>query len=235
MASLFSPQLKRLLNYVRPYSFRLGAGILLLAFVALAEGGVALMVAPGGGPRFESLRSGFDAGPGEIALVRSHHLSQRFFSAENPQRLDGFHHSLCLILYVSKAIAEYLGTTEIQYVGQAAVTDLRNQVYARLIRQPMGFFQHNPTGRLNSTVINDVERTRIALSEYLADLFQKGFTFLVFVTVLAGGELEHGAGCGVSPAIGHPPGQQIRPQNSAFGGKQPEPPGGPQPDFAGNG
>ena len=46
MASLFSPQLKRLLSYVRPYSFRLGAGILLLAFVALAEGGVALMVAP---------------------------------------------------------------------------------------------------------------------------------------------------------------------------------------------
>ena len=42
VASLFSPQLKRLLNYVRPYSFRLGRGILLLAFVALAEGGVAL-------------------------------------------------------------------------------------------------------------------------------------------------------------------------------------------------
>jgi ATP-binding cassette, subfamily B, bacterial MsbA len=61
---------------------------------------------------------------------------------------------------------------------------LRNQVYARLIRQPMGFFQHNSTGRLHSTVINDVERTRIALSEYLADLFQKGFTFLVFVSVL---------------------------------------------------
>ena len=46
MASLFSPQLKRLLAYVRPYSLRLVAGILLLAFVALAEGGVALMVAP---------------------------------------------------------------------------------------------------------------------------------------------------------------------------------------------
>jgi len=36
VASLFSPQLKRLLNYVQPYSFRLGAGILLpiLALVA---------------------------------------------------------------------------------------------------------------------------------------------------------------------------------------------------------
>ena len=37
MASLFSPQLKRLLAYVRPYSLRLTAGILLLAFVALVQ------------------------------------------------------------------------------------------------------------------------------------------------------------------------------------------------------
>ena len=44
MASWLSPELKRLLNYVRPYSFRLTVGVLLLAFVALAEGGVALMI-----------------------------------------------------------------------------------------------------------------------------------------------------------------------------------------------
>ncbi len=42
MASLFSPQLKRLLTYVRPYSFRFTVGVILVAFVALAEGGVAL-------------------------------------------------------------------------------------------------------------------------------------------------------------------------------------------------
>ncbi|MDQ1405824.1 MAG: ATP-binding cassette, subfamily bacterial MsbA [Acidobacteriaceae bacterium] len=183
MASLFSPQLKRLLAYVRPYSLRLGAGILLLAFVALAEGGVALMVAPAVDRVLNPAAVG-----SLLALVklpwswRTIYLNDFF-----PPRIHNvwtvFAFAL-LLLYFSKAVAEYLGTTEIQYVGQAAVTDLRNQVYARLIRQPMGFFQHNSTGRLHSTVINDVERTRIALSEYLADLFQKGFTFLVFVGVL---------------------------------------------------
>lgn len=183
MASLFSPQLKRLLAYVRPYSLRLVAGILLLAFVALAEGGVALMVAPAVDRVLNPAAVG-----SLLALVklpwsgRTIYLNDFF-----PPRIHNvwtvFAFAL-LILYFSKAIAEYLGSTEIQYVGQAAVTDLRNQVYARLIRQPMGFFQHNSTGRLNSTVINDVERTRVALSEYLADLFQKGFTFLVFVCVL---------------------------------------------------
>jgi ATP-binding cassette, subfamily B, bacterial MsbA len=183
VASLFAPQLKRLLAYVRPYSLRLVAGILLLAFVALAEGGVALMVAPAVDRVLNPAAVG-----SLLALVklpwsgRTIYLNDFF-----PPRIHNvwtvFAFAL-LILYFSKAVAEYLGSTEIQYVGQAAVTDLRNQVYARLIRQPMGFFQHNSTGRLNSTVINDVERTRVALSEYLADLFQKGFTFLVFVCVL---------------------------------------------------
>lgn len=89
-----------------------------------------------------------------------------------------------LMIFGIKAVAEYLGTTQIQYVGHAAVTDLRNAVYARLIRQPIGFFQHHPTGRLLSVAINDVERTRIALSEYLADLFREGFTLIVFATVV---------------------------------------------------
>ncbi|MDP9147582.1 MAG: ABC transporter ATP-binding protein/permease [Acidobacteriota bacterium] len=183
MASLFSPQLKRLLGYVQPYIFRLTVGVLLLAFVALAEGGVALMVSPA----VDRVLNPAVGGP-TLALVKLPWSGRIIYLNDYfPPRIHNvwtvFAITL-LILYASKAIAEYLGTTEIQYVGQAAVTDLRNQVYARLIRQPMGFFQHNSTGRLNSTVINDVERTRIALSEYLADLFQKGFTFLVFVAVL---------------------------------------------------
>jgi len=43
VASLFSPQLKRLFSYVRPYTFRLGVGVILVAFVAIADGLVAFM------------------------------------------------------------------------------------------------------------------------------------------------------------------------------------------------
>jgi subfamily B ATP-binding cassette protein MsbA len=89
-----------------------------------------------------------------------------------------------IVLYVSKGLAEYFGITEIQYAGHAAVTNLRNQVYAKIIRQPIGFFQHHPAGRVLSAVINDIEKTRIALSEYLSDLFQKSFTLIVFIAVM---------------------------------------------------
>ena len=44
MASFLSPQLKRLLGYMRPYAVRLSLGVILLAFVAIAEGGVAFMI-----------------------------------------------------------------------------------------------------------------------------------------------------------------------------------------------
>src|SRR5439155_17555524 len=86
-----------------------------------------------------------------------------------------------LAIFLSKGVAEYLGTTQIQYVGHAATTDLRNRVFTKILRQPIGFFQHHPTGRLLSTAINDIEKTRIALSEYLADLFQKEFTLIVYL------------------------------------------------------
>src|SRR5260370_163678 len=46
VARFFSPQLKRLLSYVRPYRFRMFVGVVLLAFVAMAEGLIALIIAP---------------------------------------------------------------------------------------------------------------------------------------------------------------------------------------------
>ena len=182
MASFLSPQLKRLLSYVKPYSFRLTVGVILVAFVALAEGIVALMV-----------RIAFDyvltpsAGSSQLPLFTIPGHRTIYLNSFFPPRIHNvwpiFTITL-LVIFVSKGIAEYLGTTQIQYVGHAAMTNLRNRVYAKIIRQPIAFFQHNPTGRLLSSTINDVEKTRVALSEYLADLFQKGFTLIVFLAVM---------------------------------------------------
>ena len=72
----------------------------------------------------------------------------------------------------------------VQYIGLSAVTDLRNRVYAKLIRQPIGFFQHHPIGRLMSATISDVERVRVAMSEYLADFFLQGFSLMAYTALL---------------------------------------------------
>jgi subfamily B ATP-binding cassette protein MsbA len=89
-----------------------------------------------------------------------------------------------LVVFFVKSVAEFAGSTLIQFVGHRALTDLRNRVYEKIIRQPIGFFQSQPTGRVMSGVINDVERARPALSEYLADVFRQTFSFIAFLGVL---------------------------------------------------
>jgi ATP-binding cassette, subfamily B, bacterial MsbA len=185
VASLLSPQLRRLLSYVRPYTLRLSLGVVLVAIVALAEGIIALMVRPAVDYVLDPAVFGSSLPLGKIPFTDRVVYLNEFLPASFHNVKTIFAMTLLMVFGI-KAIAEYLGGTQIQYVGHAAVTDLRNAVYGRLIRQPIGFFQHHPTGRLVSVVINDVERTRIALSEYLADLFQKGFTLLVFVAVIFG-------------------------------------------------
>jgi subfamily B ATP-binding cassette protein MsbA len=183
VASIVSPQLRRLLSYVRPYTFRLIAGVLLLAFVALAEGVIALLVTPA-----------VDQVLNPSVAVRSVKLVTLPWSGHTIYLNDFFPPSIhyvwtifaftILAVFFAKAVAEYLGTTEVYRVGYGAITDLRNTIFAKILRQPIGFFRDHPTGRIMSVVINDVDRVRPALGEFLVDLFQKGLTFLVFVSVL---------------------------------------------------
>jgi len=183
VASIVSPQLRRLLSYVRPYTFRLIAGVLLLAFVALAEGVIALLVTPA-----------VDQVLNPSVAVRSVKLVTLPWSGHTIYLNDFFPPRIhyvwtifaftILAVFFAKAVAEYLGTTEVYRVGYGAITDLRNTIFAKILRQPIGFFRDHPTGRIMSVVINDVDRLRPALGEFLVDLFQKGLTFLVFVSVL---------------------------------------------------
>jgi subfamily B ATP-binding cassette protein MsbA len=158
-------------------------GVVLFAFVAVAEGLVALVIAP----IFDRVLSPA-ASDSRLELFkipfsdRSIYLNQFF-----PPTIHNVWTVVSitlLVVFFAKAIAEFGGSFLIQAIGHSAITDLRNQLYAKLIRQPIGFFQHQPAGRLISTVINDVERARLAVSEYLADVFRQGFGLLVFLAVL---------------------------------------------------
>ncbi|MGH2361922.1 MAG: ABC transporter transmembrane domain-containing protein, partial [bacterium] len=183
MATLISPQLRRLLSYIRPYSFRMGAGVVLLAVVALAEGVVALMIAPMIDRVLTPSVSDSSLPLVTLPFGGPTIYLNHFFPASIHNVWTVLSISL-LFVFVVKAISEFAGNMMVQSVGHLAVTDLRNHVYGRIIRQPIGFFQLQPAGRLISAVINDVERARLALSEYLADVFRQGFGLAVFLTVL---------------------------------------------------
>ena len=195
MGSLVSPQLRRLLNYAAPYRYSMSLGVSLLLVVGLAEAVIGLMIKPiidrvlnPAAPDSNVLLFSIPHGP-------SLYLN-RFFphSIHNVWAVVSI--SLLVVFFV-KSLAEFGGASLVQFVGLRALTDLRNEVYAKIIRQPIGFFQKQPTGRVMSAVINDVERARPALSEYLAEVFRQTFSFFAFLSVLFYVDWRMTLGCGI--------------------------------------
>jgi ATP-binding cassette, subfamily B, bacterial MsbA len=183
VGSFLSPQLKRLFSYVRPYRVSMSVGVALVFVVGLAEAVIGLMIKPiidrvlnPAAPDSNVLLFTVPYGGPAIYL-------NRFFphSIHNVWAVVSL--SLLVVFFV-KSVAEFGGSSMIQLVGHRALTDLRNEVYGKIVRQPIGFFQNQPTGRVMSAVINDVERARPALSECLADVFRQTFTFVAFLAVL---------------------------------------------------
>jgi len=178
-----SGEIRRLLRYVWPYSALFFLGIVLLAFMALADGLAVLSIRPAVdivlNPQSVNQRLAlfqFPYGGPTVYLnsfvpSRIHHVWSVFALA-------------VVFLFLVKGLAEFFGSTLIQRVGLSAVTDLRNRVYSRVVQQPVGFFQHNPVGRVMSAVISDIEQLRAAFSDYLSDFFRQLFSLLVFTMVL---------------------------------------------------
>ena len=196
MGSFLSPQLRRLLGYVRPYRFSTALGVVLLSVVGLAEGVIVFMIVP----IFDRVLNP-SAPDSKVLLFTVPHSGQhiylnRFFppSIHNVWTVVAI--SL-LVVFLVKSLAEFGGNSLVQFAGHRAITDLRNAVYEKIIRQTIGFFQQQPTGRIMSAVINDVERSRPALSEYLADVFRQTFTFIALIVVLFFIDWKMTLACGI--------------------------------------
>jgi subfamily B ATP-binding cassette protein MsbA len=92
---------------------------------------------------------------------------------------------------VLKAVCDYAGTYLVNYAGYGMITDLRDNLYNRILRRSVGFFQKHATGTLLSTLINDIEKIQFAMSTVLADFLQQFFTLLATaaVVIMVGGKL----------------------------------------------
>lgn len=172
------------MRYAKPYLVRLVAGVVCLVLVGLAEGMIALLIAP-----TVDLVLNPRSTDSQLLLLKSnpftHHpvYLNSFFPHEIRYVWSVFAIAL-IIVYVAKGIGEFIGNILIQYAGMAAIMDFRNVVYEKLIRQPIGFFQHHPIGRLMSAVISDIERVRNTMSEWLSVGFRHAFTLFALVLVM---------------------------------------------------
>ncbi len=89
-----------------------------------------------------------------------------------------------LMVFLTKGIADYFGNYLISYVGLSAVTDLRQRTFDKVVREETEFYQTQSTGRLMSSVMNDIEKIQLAVSQMLADWLRQSFAVVFMAYVL---------------------------------------------------
>jgi ATP-binding cassette, subfamily B, bacterial MsbA len=160
----------RLWSYVRPYRWLFAVSLCLVSVVGVFEAVTPLLI----GLIFDTL---LRASPTPTLTIPGVDFDFNFGVT------DGRIFLLMLIAAtVIKAIAEYGSVNTVAYLGQAVVRDLRNDVFDKILFQPLRFFHFNPTGELISRVSADVERIQTAVSETAAE-FLKQTAILVFLLI----------------------------------------------------
>ena len=89
-----------------------------------------------------------------------------------------------LAVFTIKGLCDYAGNYLVNYVGLSAVTDLRQDVFDRVVRQDAHFFESNSTARVMSSIMNDLEKIQVAMSHILADLLRQSFTAVALLLVV---------------------------------------------------
>ena len=155
----------KVVHYIRPYLPVLVVSLLLASLVGILEAGSTFLI----GSVFGALGS------------QTQPLFVIPFTTFVPGDIT-YLLGLLIAATIVKAIAEYGAAVATAYLGHGVVRDLRNDVFDRILYQPLGFFHGNPTGELISRVSSDVDRIQTAASETLAD-FLKQAAILIFLLI----------------------------------------------------
>src|SRR5262245_5459083 len=156
--------------YVRPYGWALAVSLILVAVVGLLEAITPFLI----GLIFDTVLRASAAPALTIPWIN---IQYNFSNWDGSVFLG-----LLIAVTVIKALAEYGSVNMIAYLGQAVVRDLRNDVFDKIVSQPLGFFHFNATGELISRVSADVDRIQTAASETAAE-FLKQTAILIFLLI----------------------------------------------------
>ncbi len=95
-----------------------------------------------------------------------------------------------LLVFLIKGLTDYCGNYLISYAGFSAVTDLRQQTFEKVVREEHEFFQQHSTGKLMSSIMSDIDKIQLAVSQMLADFFRQSFTAIAMLCVLFSRDLR---------------------------------------------
>ncbi|HIQ48910.1 MAG TPA: ABC transporter ATP-binding protein [Aquifex aeolicus] len=78
----------------------------------------------------------------------------------------------------------FISTFTLVYISEKLVMVLRNQVYEKLLKVPLNYFIHSPSGDLISRVVSDLESFKQVFGEYLPKLVREPIVVVALFGVL---------------------------------------------------
>ena len=176
-------ELLHLLSYVRPYWRRLGVSVILMAIVGICHGLVALLI----GPVFDRVLNPKSPEAPVVLYEVPFSGLEIYLNDLVPSGVTNVWTMVAigiLAVFIVKGLCDFFGNYLINYVGLAGVRNLRNEVYGVVLNQSPAFFQQRHTGKLTSSLVNDVEKIQLAMSHILADLLRQSFIVIALLSIL---------------------------------------------------
>ena len=175
--------LYRLLRYAKPYLPALFLSVLFMAVVGLSQGLLVKLI-----PLvFE--RGLQPSAPDTPALLFS--IPSTSIQVHLRDLLPSSIHNIwtmvaimILACFFAKGTCDYLGNYLVNWVGIGAVMDLRQEVFDKVLRQDSQFFEDQSTGRIMSSIMNDIARVQESVSSMLADWLRQMFTAIFLLLAM---------------------------------------------------
>jgi subfamily B ATP-binding cassette protein MsbA len=162
---------RRLFGYVKPYKVRFIVGLLLgfayggvNSLLPLATARVTSAIFHGAAPNAMALRSNLDTGPKINSIIL-----------------------ICLAIpaiMTVRSLCSYGNTYCMQWVSNKVVTDIRGQVFNKIVRLSMDFFNKMRSGFLISRITNETRVVQMALTVVSSDIFKQPITIIGAISVL---------------------------------------------------
>ncbi len=168
---------RRLLEFVKPYWFRLCIAVICMIFVSLLTSVTAWLFKPVVDGVFFKKEAGSSVMIPSFVndlIVHLHLEDVLLKQGVEMLRLLPF---VLVLLFLLKGIFNYGQYYFMNFVGQKVIADIREKLYNHLQTLSLSFFTKTPTGIIISRITNDVTLIQGAVSSATAGIFKDIFTF----------------------------------------------------------
>jgi subfamily B ATP-binding cassette protein MsbA len=147
---------RRLLEYCRPYWWRIALAAIGSVGVGSMDGALAYLVEP---------------------------VLKKIFSGKDMTIFVMLPLGI-VALYVLRGLCRFVNDYFIRTAGQLAVQDVRNNIYQKNMRLSIGFFNRQPTGALMSRIMNDVLVMQEGVANIITGLFRDGLSTVALLGII---------------------------------------------------